>query len=452
MKLLPSRYRPWSMQRRFHASRAPIRCVVAGRQAGKTHAAAEEVLRIICQRPGSVSCLLMPNYKATKGTLRHLRRALRALGAARWRWVEVDKVFHFWNGAELYVRTADDKEGVPTRGLTIDGVLWGDEAAYIPREAWEAARLTQAAVQDPKVIVTTTACGKNWVYEEFNAGLAGANRSPLNESFRFRSQDSPYCNPEFVADMRAKLGPRRSLQELDAQFLGDADAAFKEEDIAALFAGGIAEQRGEQLSLGVDLGKEQDFTVLTLMNEFGEARILGRWRRMDWKDQRARIIELALRHRALVVLDLGAGGGYGGMMKDWLEDDLGVTILTVKTANLGIRAQLIETLIADMEIRRLSVDPGEAGPALRHELKFFEAHRQIVGGIERWRYHGPVGAAPKKGQDEADEDHDDCVISLALANWGRVHGWEAAAETVPKAQPPEGPSWWDGRRGRGSWV
>jgi PleD family two-component response regulator len=35
--------------------------------------------------------------------------------------------------------------------------------------------------------------------------------------------------------------------------------------------------RGKERSLGVDLAKEKDFTVCTLMNELGEAWLLGRW-------------------------------------------------------------------------------------------------------------------------------------------------------------------------------
>lgn len=104
-------YRPWSMQRKFHRSPAPIR-VVAGRQAGKTHAAAEEVVRLVMARPETESCLLMPTYKSTKAALRHLRRAVAVLGT-RARWKEVDKCFTFPNGSLLYVRTAEDKEGVP---------------------------------------------------------------------------------------------------------------------------------------------------------------------------------------------------------------------------------------------------------------------------------------------------------------------------------------------------
>ena len=412
---LPRPYRPWFMQRQFHRSQAAIRCIVAGRQSGKTHAAAEEVVRIVLSRPRSESCLLMPTYKSTKAALRHLRRAVAPLGR-RVRWKEVDKVFVFPNRALLYVRTGEDKEGVPTRGLTLDGVLWVDEAAYVARSAWEAARFTQVAVQDPLVIVTGTPCGRNWLWEEWHAGQPGPEQNRLNESFRFRSLDSPYCNPEFVADMKKKLGVKKALQELSAEFLGDAGAAFAHEDVQVLFSDALT-VRGEQRSLGVDLAKEQDFTVCTLMNEFGEAWVLGRWQHTAWPDTERRITDMATEHDALVVLDIGHGGGYGGAMYDYLERSLGRgRILGVRTGNLGVKAQLCEALIADVENRRLRIERGDFTAHLRHELTFFESHREVVGGVERMRYHGPQG--------DGEDDHDDCVISLGLANWGRLHGWE----------------------------
>lgn len=430
-------YRPWYAQRVFHRSKAPIRVVVAGRQSGKTHAAAEEVVRIMLRRPGTTSCLLMPTYKSTKGPLKHLRRALRgALGESgaggRWRWFEVDKVFKLFNGAELYVRTADDKDGVPTRGLTVDGVLWVDEGAYVPRGAVDAARFTQAAVADPVVIVTTSPAGKNWVFEEFMAGSPGPKKRPMNESFRFRSIDSPYCSSQFVSELREKVGARKAMQELNAEFLGDANAAFDPDDVAKLFVTALP-LRGEQFSIGVDLGKEQDFTVCTLMNEFGEAWILGRWRRVKWDVQEQKITQLAqaTAHKgALVVVDEGHGGGYGGTMADYLERTLGESrVVRVKTGNLGVKAQIIETLKGDVENGRARVQADPLGLILRHEMTWFEEHTYVVGGVQRTRYHAPKGDSPEKGdtkedEDDSEEDHDDCVISLALANWGRVHGWE----------------------------
>lgn len=425
--LLATNYEPWWAQRQFMRSRAKIRVIVAGRQSGKTHAAAREVIQLMLQRPRTESVLLMPTDKSTVGPLKHLRAALQeALGdeGGKWTWREQKKLFRLFNGAELYVRTceSDAKQGMPTRGLTLHGVLWVDEAAGVPKSAWDAARLTQTAVQDPRVIVTGTPMGKNWLYDEFQAGAGG--RNPLNASFRFRSTDSPFCNPTFIADMREKLGTRRALQELNAVFLGDGGSVFKQEDVDAFFRGAL-KIRGVQLTLGVDLAKEKDFTVCTLMNEFGEAWVLWRARHVDWPEQEKKIVALAQDHNALVIVDEGHGGGYGGTMASYLERGLGAgRVLRVKTGNRGVKAQIVETLAADLENARVCMDGSDEDMRgqVRFELLFFEGHRKVIGGTEIWTYHGPKPS--KEADDKKDIDHDDCVISLALANWGRVHGWD----------------------------
>lgn len=426
-------YEPWWGQRLVHRSLAPIRVIVAARQVGKTVCAAREVVRIMLARPGSTSCLLMPVKGATVGPIKHLRAALEsALGPedGRWDFFSSDHYFRLWNGAELYVRTCDTeaRRGLPTRGLTLDGVLWVDEAAYVPRTAWEAARLTLAAVADPKVIVTTTPCGRNWVYEEFQAGAGAAAKRPgaMNESFRFRSTQSPFCNPQFIEDTRKRLGAKRALQELEAVFLGDGGSVFPQDQVDKLLPGAAMAFRGAQMTIGLDLAKEKDYTVATLMNELGEAWLLWRVRHVAWPDQETRLVEYAQMHKALVVVDVGHGGGYGGTMSDYLRRALGdVRVLEVRTGNRGVKAQVVETLCADMEAGRLRMDAGDEVEVVRNELLFFAGARHVVGGTEMWTY-GSAGSqpdAPLPGVGEM-EDHDDCVISLALANWGRLHGWE----------------------------
>ena len=428
-----SDHEPWSVeldggvagQRAFLRSTASVRVIVAGRQSGKTHQAAEAVIRLILARPGTESCLLMPNYKSTKGALRHLKRALEPI-AHLVTWKEVDKCYVFANGATLYLRTADDKSGVPTRGLTLDGVLWVDEASFVPRSAWDAAQATQTAVADPKAIVTTTARGRrSWVFDL----CLSAEGDPEVEYFRFRSTDSPHVNQEFVERLRRRLGRLIADEELDAIFLGDTDVPFHPDDIARAFGGEGGRRklpiRGERMTIGLDLAKRRDYTVVTLMNEFGEAWILERIREDTfgrdrfWPRAQRRIVEHAEAHAASVVLDVGHGGGFGGYMHDALVEALGAPrVFGVKTGNVKIKAQLVEALIGDFENARVSISDGPHAEDLHRELTYFpRPERRNEGGVELLVYKGP----PEDG-----DEHDDTVISLALARWGRDNAWDDA--------------------------
>lgn len=411
-------------QRAFLRSRAPIRVVVAGRQSGKTHQAAEEVIRTILARPGSESCLLMPTYKSTKGALRHLRRALEPLGN-RVTWKEQDKCYLFPNGATLYVRTADDKTGVPTRGLTLDGVLWVDEACFVPSSAWDAAQFTQSAVTDPVAIVTTTPFGrKNWVFDL----CAGADDDPDTEWFRFRTTDSPYHNPRKVEQLRKRAGAKRAQEELDAVFVGDTDVPFPPDVIDKAFVRGGMPIRGSRLVIAADLGKRNDMCAFVLGNEFGEYWALDYFRedreRPDnrfWVMARRRLVDLARQHKALVVVD--EAGGMGSVMADHLTDDLGDDrVLRVDTGKWKTKAELFEALISDLENGRAKIDGStEYGLELRHQMTFFPPPERVVeGGREVIKYRGP----PDEKDEDGDGLHDDLVTALVMARFGVVHGWE----------------------------
>lgn len=451
-KLVVSDYEPWAVelergcvgQRAFIRSCAPIRVVVAGRQAGKTHAAAEEVVRLCMDRPKTESCLLMPNYKSSKGALRHLTRALEPLGGVV-TWREVDKCFLFPNGAKLYIRTADDKTGVPTRGLTLDGVFWIDEACFIPRSAWKAALPTLGAVKDPQVIITTSAKGRgSWVFQL----CKDAKTDPGIDFFRFRTTDSPYHNPEFVARLRRTLGRKVADEELNAVFVGGSAQPFQPEDIeAAIERGKDTPIRGKRLTIGLDLAKAKDYTALVLVNEFQEAWLIDRFRAergedgsLDprfWETAFPRILRHAKRWQAILVVDEARGGGVGASMADRLTAELGEEwVRRVKTGNPRLKAKLIEDLIGDFEVGAITIGSHDilklgaskdAEPYhLADELRYFPPAEMIdKGGIPEKVYVGPA-EDERYINDDGDEEelHDDCLIALVLARWGSVHAWD----------------------------
>lgn len=400
--------RPWWGQRRAlpRERRGPTYLLgVCGRQSGKSHFGAWLLLRRAAAAPGGTSCVLVPTWRIGLAPVARLRELAAPLGAV---WHEQKQLLDLRNGHKIWIRSADKPDA--TRGLTIDATLWIDEAAYVSEDAWTAAQACLATARAPLYLITTTPAGRdNWVYRLWTSSSGDVVR------FTFRSADSPFVNEELAARLRETMGASRAAQELDAIFTDDKTTPFKPNDVSRLLSQAIVKVRGEQRSIGIDLAKEKDWTVATLMNELGEAWILGRWRHASWPDTEARLTRLLEEHKALAVVDVGHGGGYGGAIKDYLERSIGkARLLEVRTGNVGVKAEVIEALAADVEHGRLRVDNG--GPHasdLRHELLFFTSTRRVVGGVERIVYEGPQG----------EDEHDDTVISLALANWGRIHGW-----------------------------
>lgn len=404
---------------------------VCGRQSGKSQHGADFVLRRAAKAPGGTSCLLVPTWRIGLAPTARLRELAAPLGAE---WNETKQLLTLANGHRVWVRSADRPDA--TRGLTIDTTLWLDEAAYVSEAAWTSALGCLAAARSALVLITTTPAGKNnWVFRRWSAPDAAILR------FYFRSSDSPFANEGLQRALRETMGAARAAQELDAIFTDDRTQPFKPEDIDRLLANRLPKLRGHRITIGWDWGKEKDWTVGTGMNEFGEARILGRWRHVNWPEtfRRVEAIHGAFPH-SIACVDKQQGGGYGGVASDFIAEKIGeARVLDVRTGNLGVKAKIIEALMADVEHGRLQADNertdaepsgGENAKQLRHELLFFTSVRKVVGGVEHVVYEGPQG----------EDEHDDTVISLALANWGRIHGWDRPEESVDFKQfvPPTG--------------
>jgi len=401
LRVVAPAYAPWPGQRLASRCTAETRVVVAGRQIGKTTWAAFETLRVACEKPRSFSAVLAPTYQIAMSAIERLKRFIAFIPGAVWR--EQKKRFVLANGSVIAVFSADRAETI--RGPTINGVLWIDEGAYLSEQAYQAA-LGALGAGNGRVVITTTPAGRNWVWKEFTS------EAPSNAAFQFRSTDSPYTSKDRIERLRTKMSAEKAAQEFDAVFLDDLYRAFQ--DVTRLFVKSLPARHAEKDPrhvLGLDLAKEQDWLVVTLMNKYGEARIVTRFRHRNWADTLPQLTSMARHFQALVVLDHGAGGGYGGVAKDHLERD-GVPVLAIKTAVVGTKARLIEQLRADVQWDRIKVLEGEHTSQLRHEIEVFQGIKRVLHGQELLVYEAP----------QLEGEHDDCVISLALANWGRHHG------------------------------
>ena len=407
---------PWLAQRLAARTEQDETLIVAARQTGKTSVAAAEVLRAALASPGTTSCVLAPTKQFLRRSVDKIVELAATLPGVQWR--EQKGRFELDNGSIIECVSAESAGGEATRGLTIHGVLWIDEAALVPDHAVKAARGC-LLVGRGRVLVTTTPVGRNWVWRAWNRDTDDVAR------LRFRATDSPFMDAARLARERAELPPEVAAQELDAEFVDDLTIAFP--DTSRLFVHTFPDRTKEPKAslgnvLGIDLGQKQDWLVVTLINKYGEAVVLERVQGLDWTDAKHMVADLAVEHEALVVLDDGPGGGAGAVLESDLRREKNVRTRLVHTAVHARKAEIVEQTRLDVRWEKIHVLVNPHAEQLRHELRLFQAIRRVVQGKEHVVYQGP----------QLRGEHDDCVISLCLAVWGRAQrAAELDGESVP---------------------
>lgn len=369
---------------------------VAGRQVGKTEVVTYIVLSDAMAQPGGESCVLVPTYRMGLVQAKRLRALGERIGAT---WAQQKGLLTLPNGHAVWLRSAEREDAA--RGLSISGWLWVDEATLVAENPYKFA-LGCMLAGSGRTMATCTPKGKQgWVWREWsNRAAEWVSR------FRLRSKDSPLGSDLMRARVLAGMGASLGRQEMDAEFLDDGGTPFSAELVDAMMR--VLAMRGRRMVVGVDLAKSKDYTVLVLMNEWREAWVIGRWRHVAWPVSWGRIEDVARKWEALLVVDESSGAGAATC--DELEKRLGDSrVLRVRTALPKVKQQMIEELQADAQHDRLHVDSRSPfANDLRHELLFLTPRRVVKQGVEHVNYEAA-----------SDEDHDDTVMALGLANLGQ---------------------------------
>jgi len=148
--------------------------------------------------------------------------------------------------------------------------------------------------------------------------------------------------------------------------------------------------------VGLDLAKSIDWNVATVMN--AQTKHVDDWIRWQgpWTltKERAKAINKKFNNPLFVIDSTGVGDP---IVEDLQRD--GLAILPIHLTNT-LKAQIIEKLVVSIEQRLITFPSIEE---LLEELRIFQA---ILSPNRLIKYSAPEGM------------HDDCVISLGLANWG----------------------------------
>ena len=395
-KTILIRYKPHPGQVEFHYHPARFRALSCGRRWGKTIAGANEFIRQMWQqgegleKEGIVGFAVAPTYWHTQRQWSEffnfcpadlIEKVLRA-----------DRHVILKGNRHIWFKSADNPDSLRSQGVK---VLWVDEGAQISEEAWNLALRPSLMDQKGIAFFTGTPRGHNWYFRLWTRGQDPSQSD--YKSWSFPSVNNPYLDPKEIASFARDMPDLAYRQEVLAEFLEDIGSVFRGVD--RIVKGNLQPFENKiQYVMGCDLAKLEDFTVLTVLDQNGHLCAFDRFSQIDWVFQRKRIVQLAQRYKASLLID---GSGVGDPVCDELYRE-NVRVEGYKFTNAS-KKELIENLSMMIENQQISI-PNI--PELINELKLYGYKTTPSRNVQ---YGAPEGY------------HDDCVIALALAAWQLKH-------------------------------
>jgi hypothetical protein len=305
----------------------------------------------------------------------------------------------FPNGSILYVLGADKPDSL--RGPNPRGVIL-DEYGDMKNEVWSGIiQPIMTANQKAWTWFVGTPKGRNDFYAKY---LYAMNGKEGWMSTLLKATESGIINHDALEEARTTTTRAFFDQEYECEFLEDAGQFFK--GVRNILYNptdvDMYSPRGN-FSLGIDLAKYNDWTVITPFNlNTFTAYPQERFNQIDWNLQKARIQSSYFKYsRASIRID---STGLG----DPIVDDLrhaGVFIddeFSVKFSET-VRRQLLDNLAIKIEQQSIKI-PDDQG---------------LIDELESFRFELTESGRVKVAVPES--LHDDRVFSLALAVWKCDH-------------------------------
>jgi len=372
-----------------------------GRRSGKSKLAQRLLIRsALAQRPGAY---FAPTYKLLEEFWREVKAVVAEVIIDK---SEQEHRLQLYGGGVIECWSTDT--GDPARGRRY-ALAVVDEAAMIPHlaDVWgQAIRPTLTDFQGDGWFMSTPR-GLNDFYTFFSRG-----QDPLERDWRswqMPTSVNPYISPDEIEAARHELPERVFAQEYLAQFLSLEGAGVFRGVRAVSRLRPVEPQRGHQYCFGVDWGRSDDFTVISVLDITALEQVaLDRFTDLDFEVQTERLHEWASLYRPVQIV--AERNSLGGPLVEKLQRGYARLLGKPRPAlpvygwdnTNASKAAAIERLALNIERGELSLLDDQVQTA---ELLAFESTTTATGMI---RYAAPAGM------------HDDTVIALALANLGAV--------------------------------
>lgn len=383
--------------------------VKSPRQIGKTMIVEQELIRHALNYPYSISICLSLTIPNCRKIYKDIIAGCRESGV-------IEKCndsllqIEFITGSAVIFLSAQQKDTL--RGYTVrgGGILCIDEAAYIPDDIFNLV-FPFVSVNRADILMTSTPRLKQGTfYDYFMMGMAHV--SPKIFSFDLSEYDtSEFLSPE-KKELYRKVMPKNQFRtEILGEFIDSGGNVFNISNSAYMEnqIGGLGYDTGgyNDLYVGIDWsnGKGLDYTVVSVLDENGRQAGLHFDRDKSPGVEINQIVDFLTQNldprkiKCVYAESNSMGYVYIDILKEKLKNQP-FDVECFNTTNTSKR-EIIESLAVDFENSRILLRPILEQ---KNELMAYSMEMTKGGLIT---YNAPYGL------------HDDFVIALALANYGR---------------------------------
>ena len=362
----------------------------AGRRWGKSHLLARMLVEAALVHRQTVG-YFAPTYKLMLPVWEQVRRTLRAPAATEYK---AERRIDTTTGGRVEFWSLDNEDAGRSRGYDLIVV---DEAGLVRNleTIWRENLIPALLDRRGRAVLAGTPKGRGDFWRIHQTALD----DPRWATVRRSTSDNPRLDPADIALLRSAMTERAAWQELDAEFLDDGGAVFRNVRSCV----GEIVRSNEAAVIGVDWGRYEDATVFAALDPQTRC-VVDVERLVD--------VDFATQRRALLAFWQRNGGGailaeansIGAPNIEELQR-AGLPVQAF-TTTISTKPLLIDTLALALEQRTITL------PALEWLLNELEMYSVDISASGRARYSAPEGC------------HDDGVIALALAVWGAARGTE----------------------------
>ena len=365
--------------------------VVAPRQTGKTFLAMQALLYWSINDPGCLIFFASPTYSQAKKVMEDLHNAIAASGIVQ-SYNKSDFTLKLMNGSVIMFKSTERVDNL--RGYTGDYMVI-DESAYHGEEVWGSVLKPIMLVKGKCTLFISTPKGNNWFKKMYDAGQDPDQTDYA--SCRMHYTENPHLDIKELEEARRSLPAHIFSAEYEGTFTESGQTVFA--DTTPNQFSKWPQPQGK-VFCGIDLGRANDYTVATFIDENGHIVDIYRQNLQDWSQMIQEMLVKIKQWNATVMVETNSIGDvvFEMLKKQWQNTHPFVT--SSKSKN-----EIIESLAVDLNNIEIKIPSPELFGALQFELSIYEY--DYSPKTRSIRYNAPNGF------------HDDCVMSLAISNWNR---------------------------------